>query len=136
MLSSPLCDAPAFVRDKYEPMLLEKWRFFCEGRPPSAQVFQWAEPPDALAPGPFAPPLPPGTPLVQPVVPPSAPAASPQTAPLAVGASGLLAAAPAASQLPPPGSVALGSTSQQQQQQQQLPHVPVLSSNVGQTALS
>mmetsp|Transcript_88247 Transcript_88247/g.248423 ORF Transcript_88247/g.248423 Transcript_88247/m.248423 type:complete len:950 (-) Transcript_88247:100-2949(-) len=66
LFSSPLCDGPGFVRDKYEPVLLEKWRLFCEGRAPSVQVFSSHEPPDPLAPGPFAPPLPPGTPFVSP----------------------------------------------------------------------
>lgn len=86
LLSSQLCDGAGFVRDKYEPVLLEKWRLFCEGRPPSAQVFSGPEAPDALAPGPFAPPLAPGQPLVSP--PPSSPAtvvsslATPATAPL------------------------------------------------------
>uniref|UniRef100_A0A7S4UB31 Probable UDP-N-acetylglucosamine--peptide N-acetylglucosaminyltransferase SPINDLY n=1 Tax=Alexandrium monilatum TaxID=311494 RepID=A0A7S4UB31_9DINO len=64
MCSSMLCDGRGFVRDKFEPMLLEKWRLFCEGRPPSAQAFTSVEPPDPLAPGPFAPALPPGAPIV------------------------------------------------------------------------
>mmetsp|Transcript_130112 Transcript_130112/g.259538 ORF Transcript_130112/g.259538 Transcript_130112/m.259538 type:complete len:861 (+) Transcript_130112:64-2646(+) len=76
MLSSPLCDAPTFMREKYEPMLMEKWRFFCEGRPPSVQVYSSTEPPDALAPGPFAPALLPGAPLVQPMLPASMPTGS------------------------------------------------------------
>jgi len=89
MLSSPLCDAPAFMREKYEPMLMEKWRLFCEGRPPSVQVYNSTEPPDALAPGPFAPALPPGAPLVQPVLPPSTPTL--QQALLRPGNSAILA---------------------------------------------
>jgi len=65
LLASQLCDGPGFVRNKYEPALLEKWRHFCEGRPPSMQVFTSSETPGPLGGGPFAPPLPPGAPLVQ-----------------------------------------------------------------------
>lgn len=65
MLSSPLCDGPGFVREKYEPILLEKWAAYCNGRAPSQQVFSSSEPPDPLAPGPFAPPLMPGQPFLQ-----------------------------------------------------------------------
>lgn len=66
LLSSPLCDGPTFMREKYEPMLQEKWRLYCEGRPPSVQVWTSTEAPDPLAPGPFAPPLPAGVPFVSP----------------------------------------------------------------------
>lgn len=76
MLSSPLCDGPTFVREKYEPALREKWRYFCEGRPPAVQVFLSQEPPEPLAPGPFAPQLPPGAPLVQSVPAAGVPAAA------------------------------------------------------------
>mmetsp|Transcript_65065 Transcript_65065/g.153083 ORF Transcript_65065/g.153083 Transcript_65065/m.153083 type:complete len:856 (+) Transcript_65065:22-2589(+) len=77
MLSSPLCDGPGFVRDKYEPILREKWLAYCNGRPPSQQVFSSSEPPDPLSPGPFAPPLPPGQPFVQgPAQAPAVPQAS------------------------------------------------------------
>jgi len=36
LLHSPLCNGPVFVRDGLEPLLQEKWKHFCEGRPPSA----------------------------------------------------------------------------------------------------
>jgi len=119
MLSSPLCDGPSFMREKYEPMLMEKWRFFCEGRPPSAQVYGSSEPPDPLAPGPFAPALPPGVPLVQPVLPPSAKA--PHPALPVLGNSCMVTASPSVPQLGagPPLASSLPFTSQQQQQQQQ-----------------
>ncbi|CAE8665260.1 unnamed protein product, partial [Polarella glacialis] len=64
LLSSPLCDGPGFVKNKFEPVLMEKWRLYCEGRPPSQQTFASSEPPHPLAPGAFAPPLPPGAPIV------------------------------------------------------------------------
>jgi len=103
-------------------MLMEKWRFFCEGRLPSAQVYTSAEPPDALAPGPFAPALPPGAPIVQPVLPPSA--STQQALPLP-GTSGVLATGPAIPQLgaglPLAGSLTLAP--QQTPPQQQLPQL-------------
>mmetsp|Transcript_130114 Transcript_130114/g.259547 ORF Transcript_130114/g.259547 Transcript_130114/m.259547 type:complete len:237 (+) Transcript_130114:3-713(+) len=110
-------------------MLLGKWRFFCEGRPPSVQVYNSTEPPDALAPGPFAPALPPGVPLVQPILPPSMPTAQ-QTLPL-LGTSGGFAASPVVPQtglgLAKAGSFNLCS----QQQSQQLPQLAL--SNISQT---
>eukprot|EP00927_Polykrikos_kofoidii_P072945 TRINITY_DN69019_c0_g1_i1.p1 TRINITY_DN69019_c0_g1~~TRINITY_DN69019_c0_g1_i1.p1 ORF type:complete len:631 (-),score=35.63 TRINITY_DN69019_c0_g1_i1:197-1915(-) len=36
LLHSPLCNGRVFVRDALEPLLQEKWKQFCEGRPPSA----------------------------------------------------------------------------------------------------
>uniref|UniRef100_A0A7S4S6Q4 protein O-GlcNAc transferase n=1 Tax=Alexandrium monilatum TaxID=311494 RepID=A0A7S4S6Q4_9DINO len=60
LLASSLCDGPRFVRERYEPVLREKWTLFCRGRPPSKQHFGSAEPPDPLAPGPFVSPLPSG----------------------------------------------------------------------------
>jgi len=80
MLNSELCDGHGFVRNKYEPALMDKWRLFCEGRPPSVQVFSGPEPPDPLAPGPFAPPLPPGAPIVTPREPPPVVVPSPSSA--------------------------------------------------------
>jgi len=65
MLTSPLCDGPGFVRDKYEPILREKWLAYCNGRAPSQQVYSSSDLPDPLSPGPFAPPLAPGQPFVQ-----------------------------------------------------------------------
>eukprot|EP00930_Biecheleria_cincta_P086073 TRINITY_DN75439_c0_g1_i1.p1 TRINITY_DN75439_c0_g1~~TRINITY_DN75439_c0_g1_i1.p1 ORF type:complete len:941 (+),score=130.62 TRINITY_DN75439_c0_g1_i1:189-2825(+) len=65
MMKSPLCDGPGFMKNKYEPILMEIWRLYCQGRPPSMQVFSSAESPDPLAPGAFAPPLLPGQPFVQ-----------------------------------------------------------------------
>lgn len=64
LLSSALCDGPSFVSNTFEPMLREKWSLYCDGRSPSKQVFSSADPPHPLAPGPFAPPLPPGAPLI------------------------------------------------------------------------
>lgn len=88
LLSSPLCDGPSFVGKKYEPMLKEKWRLYCEGRPSSSQVFTSDEAPHPLAPGPFVPPLKPGEPIVSsPQEPPPPPATSP-------GASGALSVSP------------------------------------------
>lgn len=78
LLSSQLCDGPGFVRDKYEPALLEKWRLYCEGRRPSKQAYASETPPDALAPGHFATPLSLGAPIVPAA---SQPAAAPSPAP-------------------------------------------------------
>jgi len=78
MLASPLCDGPGFVREKYEPILLEKWMAYCNGKAPSQQVMKSSDPPDPLAPGPFAPPLLPGQPFLQ------GPAGSTSAAPQAV----------------------------------------------------
>lgn len=64
VLSSPLCDGSTFVREKYEPLLRSCFRRYCEGRPPSRQAFSSLEPPDPLAPGPFAPALLPGQPYI------------------------------------------------------------------------
>ncbi|CAJ1410468.1 unnamed protein product [Effrenium voratum] len=66
MLSSALCDGSGFVRDKFEPILREKWLAYCNGRQPSQQVFSGNGAPDPLAPGPFAAPLAPGQHFVQP----------------------------------------------------------------------
>mmetsp|Transcript_15238 Transcript_15238/g.32864 ORF Transcript_15238/g.32864 Transcript_15238/m.32864 type:complete len:992 (-) Transcript_15238:870-3845(-) len=88
LLSSQLCDGPGFVRDKFEPAILDKWRLFCEGRAPSVQVFSGPNAPDPLAPGPFAPPLPPGVPLVQ--CNSTGPAASGPSAGTTVGAPQML----------------------------------------------
>lgn len=96
MMQSPLCDGPGFVKSKYEPILLEKWRLYCEGRPPSMQVFSSAESPDPLAPGPFAPPLQPGQPFVQ------GPAGSVQQQ----GALVSVPSAPPVVALPPPANLA------------------------------
>eukprot|EP00931_Biecheleriopsis_adriatica_P019739 TRINITY_DN13377_c0_g1_i1.p1 TRINITY_DN13377_c0_g1~~TRINITY_DN13377_c0_g1_i1.p1 ORF type:complete len:933 (-),score=143.86 TRINITY_DN13377_c0_g1_i1:137-2875(-) len=65
LLASQLCDGPGFVRDKYEPLLQQKWQAYVDGRPPSQQVFSSSESPDPLSPGPFAPPLAPGQAFVQ-----------------------------------------------------------------------
>jgi len=130
-LSSPLCDAPTFMREKYEPMLMEKWRFFCEGRLPSAQVYNSTEPPDPLAPGPFAAALPPG--IVQPVLPPNTPT---QQALPPLGTSGVLATGSAVPQLglglPPASNLTLSPQQQQPQQspQQQLPQRAQTMANV------
>jgi protein O-GlcNAc transferase len=58
LLGSPMCDGPGFMREKFEPMLLEKWRLLCEGRLPSVQTFTSEALPHPLAPGPFAAPMP------------------------------------------------------------------------------
>lgn len=63
LFASTLCDGQGFVKDKYEPALRERWQAFCDGRPPSVQTFSGPAPPDPLAPGPFAPPLPLGAPV-------------------------------------------------------------------------
>ncbi|CAJ1365308.1 unnamed protein product [Effrenium voratum] len=87
MLSSALCDGSGFVRDKFEPILREKWLAYCNGRQPSQQVFSGNGAPDPLAPGPFAAPLAPGQHFVQPA----------QTAPQA----GMAVAAATSNMLPP-----------------------------------
>jgi len=94
LMSSTLCDGPSFMRDKFEPVLREKWHYYCEGRPPSTQVFNCAEPPDPLAPGPFAPSLPPGAPIVSSHTQTGAPAAALATN--GVGHNGHATAAPVA----------------------------------------
>lgn len=71
LLASKLCDGPGFVREKYEPMLIEKWKSFCEGRAPSVQAYSAMEPPSPLAPCSFAPPLPPGASPITGQVPPT-----------------------------------------------------------------
>jgi len=89
VLSSQLCDGPGFVRDKYERVLREMWAAFCHGRPPSKQRFATEELPDALAPGAFAPPLPPGAPLVQCRQPPPSTDTSAAPGPALMGVPGL-----------------------------------------------
>lgn len=58
--ASDMCNGRKFMAEKYEPMLRDKWKLFCNGRAPSMQIYSSAEIPGPLAPSPFAPPLPPG----------------------------------------------------------------------------
>eukprot|EP00429_Kryptoperidinium_foliaceum_P037664 CAMPEP_0176177168 /NCGR_PEP_ID=MMETSP0120_2-20121206/90764_1 /TAXON_ID=160619 /ORGANISM="Kryptoperidinium foliaceum, Strain CCMP 1326" /LENGTH=904 /DNA_ID=CAMNT_0017515261 /DNA_START=64 /DNA_END=2778 /DNA_ORIENTATION=+ len=132
LLASPLCDGPGFVRrNKYEPVLLEKWRAYCEGRPPSTQVFTAGGTPDPLAPGPFAPPLPPGAPILQhrcaDVMQPTAPAPVTTQAPVlgfpSMQSAGMLMAAQlqavAMSQAQAAAATSAAAVAAKQQQQQQ-----------------
>lgn len=57
VLASHLCDGRCFMRERFEHMLHEKWRLYCEGRPPAVQSFASEQAPEVLAPRPFGPPL-------------------------------------------------------------------------------
>jgi len=95
LMASKLCDGPNFVRNRYEPMLVEKWRLYCEGRPPSAQSYKSMEASSPLAPCSFAPPLPPGASPITGQVPPTTTSTS-QSASVSPNAQMMATTAPGA----------------------------------------
>merc|ERR1719223_2432288 len=80
------------MRNKFEPMLLDKWRLYTEGRPVSRQHHPKEQLSDPLEPGPFAPPLAPGALFVS--VPEGLPAAPSGAATVAPSSAPAVRAAP------------------------------------------